>query len=413
MAKARRQNDSTARIESLKVSNFRALQSLELNDLTPFTALLGPNGSGKTTVFDVFNFLSECFQKGLRSAWDSRGRAREIKTRDQNGPVVFEIKYRERKGDPLMSYHLALDEIKGKVVVEKEWLAWRREGYGKPFRFLEYSRGIGKVASGDLPDAQDTRIPSPLTSPDLLAVNAIGQMAEHPRVAALRNFITDWHVSYLSINDTRELQDAGPQERLSKSGGNLANVIQYFSENHPKRLEHIFDRLRERVPRVGVALSEPQDDGRLLLQIKDAPFARPILARFASDGTLKLLAYLILLHDAEPPQFIGIEEPENFLHPKLLPILAEECRAAAESSQVLVTTHSPFFVNAMQPDEVRVLYRNKRGYTESVRAVDCEGVTEQMEQGAQLGELWMEDFIGAGNPLVNGGMPRQKRKGAR
>ena len=57
-------------------------------------------------------------------------------------------------------------------------------------------------------------------------------------------------------------------------------------------------------------------DGRLLLQLKDAPFEKPILAKFASDGTLKLLAYLIVLYDPEPPKLIGIEEPENHLHPK-------------------------------------------------------------------------------------------------
>ena len=62
-------------------------------------------------------------------------------------------------------------------------------------------------------------------------------------------------------------------------------------------------------------------------RIKDAPFDNPVLARFASDGTLKMLAYLVLLHDPEPPPFIGIEEPENFLHPRLLSELAEECRA--------------------------------------------------------------------------------------
>ena len=60
-------------------------------------------------------------------------------------------------------------------------------------------------------------------------------------------------------------------------------------------------------------------DGRLLLQIKDAPFSHPVMARFASDGTLKMLAYLVLLYDPAPPPFIGIEEPENFLHPRLLP----------------------------------------------------------------------------------------------
>ncbi len=76
-------------------------------------------------------------------------------------------------------------------------------------------------------------------------------------------------------------------------------------------------------------------DGRLRLRIKDAPFDEPILARFASEGTLKLLAYLVLLNDPIPPRFIGIEEPENFLHPRLMYSLAEDFRTASERSRIL------------------------------------------------------------------------------
>ena len=140
-------------------------------------------------------------------------------------------------------------------------------------------------------------------------------------------------------------------------------------------------------------------DGRLLLQIKDAPFSHPVMARFASDGTLKMLAYLVLLYDPAPPPFIGIEEPENFLHPRLLPELAEECRAAAERTQLLVTTHSPFFLNALRADEVRVLWRDEQGYTHSERAVDRRGVSEFTTEGALLGDLWMEGHLGVGDPL--------------
>lgn len=134
-------------------------------------------------------------------------------------------------------------------------------------------------------------------------------------------------------------------------------------------------------------------DGRLLLQIKDAPFNHPVLAKFASDGTLKMLCYLVLLYDPKPPPCIGIEEPENFLHPRLLLDLAQECRAASSRTQLLVTTHSPFFLNALRPNEVRVLWRDERGYTQTQRAVDLPGVSEFVQHGALLGQLWMEGQI--------------------
>ncbi len=394
-----------ARIEYLKVQNFRALRSVEFKKLTPLTVLLGPNGSGKSTLFDVFAFLAECFDSGLRRAWDRRGQARELKTRGSSGAVTIEIKYRERPKTPLITYHLSVEEHRGAPIVEHEWLGWTRGTGGKPFRFLEYRSGSGLAVSGEEPDAQAQRVEIPLRSPDLLAVNALGQFQEHPRVAALRDFIRGWYVSYLAADSARSQPEAGPHERLSKTGDNLANVIQYLGEQHEDRLEHIFLSLRQHVPRIDRVSAETMADGRLLLQIKDTPFQDPMLARFASDGTLKLLAYLVLMHDPTPPPFIGMEEPENFLHPRLLSGLAEECRAASERTQLLVTTHSPFFLDALRPDEVRVLWRDEHGHTRTQRVGDLRGVGEFLEEGATLGSLWIEGHFGVGDPLTAQGAP--------
>lgn len=406
MIERSKQSPSPPRIESLKVKNFRALYDIELRKITPLTVLLGPNGSGKSTIFDVFGFLAECFDQGLRRAWDKRGRGKELRTRGSTGPITIELKYREKPDAPLITYHLAIDEEGRSPVVAEEWLEWKRgKQHGRPFRFLHYQRGEGTAISGEQPDETETRISAPLTGPDLIAVNSLGQFAGHPRVAALRDFIKSWYVSYLSVADVRGLPEAGPQERLSRTGDNLPNVIQYLKEQHQERLEKIFQALRSRVPRIESVFAEPMQDGRLLLQIKDAPFDQPVLARFVSDGTLKMLAYLLVLYDPDPPKFIGIEEPENFLHPRLLPELAEECRAASERTQLLVTTHSPFFLNAIRSEEVRILYRDERGYSKVVRASDLQGVNEFVNAGGAMGDLWMEGHFGLGDPKTNFGAP--------
>ena len=399
------------RIERLKVRNFRALRDVELTHLTPLTVLLGANGSGKSTLFDVFAFMAECFEGGLRRAWEKRGRARELKSRGGKGPVLIEIAYREQPRSPLITYHLEVDEVNARPVVVVEWLRWKRGRHGQPFRFLDYADGTGRVISGELPDARDERIEVPLSSPDTLAVNALGQLAENPRVVALRDFVMGWHVSYLSSEDARGQPEAGPQERLSKTGDNLANVIQYLSEEHPGRLESIFDRLRDRVPKIQDVTAGPMPDGRLLLQIRDAPFADPVMARFASDGTLKMLAYLMLMNDPNPPPFIGIEEPENFLYPRLLYGLAEECRCAAEATQILVTTHSPFFLDALRPDEVQMLLRDEAGYTRCHALDRNEKVKAFIGAGAQLGDLWMEGHFGMEDQLTEGRTPVRGRGG--
>ncbi|NCR07024.1 MAG: AAA family ATPase [Microcystis aeruginosa LG13-11] len=392
--------NSIPRIENLRVQNYRALQDLELKKITPLTVFLGPNGSGKSTIFDVFAFLSECFTVGLRKAWDRRGRFKELRTRGQEGYIIIELKYTETLASPLITYHLAINEANNRPYVAEEWLQWRRGPKGKPFRFLDFKEGEGIVISGENPQEKDERISERLDSPEFLAVSTLGQLAKHPRVSALRRFITSWYLSYLTADNTRNQPEAGAQERLSPTGDNLPNVIQYLKEDHPQRLESILQTLSRRIPRLEKVEASIMPNGQLLLQIKDAPFPSPILAKFASDGTLKMLAYLTILYDPSPPQLVGIEEPENHLHPRLLPELAEECRAATAGTQLMVTTHSPFFVDGLKPEEVWVLYRDEKGFTQAKRTSEMQGVKKFIQNGALLGQLWMEDYFDVGNPII-------------
>jgi predicted ATPase len=166
--------------------------------------------------------------------------------------------------------------------------------------------------------------------------------------------------------------------------------------------------LTRRVPQLQKVFSEPMPSGHLLLRIKDAPFEDPILAKFASDGTLKMLAYLIVLYDPAPSPFIGLEEPENQLHPRLLYELGEECRSATARTQMLVTTHSPFFLNAMQPEEVRILFRDELGFTQTKQVSTIQGIQEFVNEGATLGNLWMENQFGVGDPLTRPEMTRSR-----
>ena len=237
-------------IESLRVKNYRALRDIELKQLKPLSVLLGANGSGKSTLFDVFAFLAECFTDGLRRAWDKRGRFKELRSRGCDGPIEFELKYREEPGTPIITYHLSIGEDTEGPFVETEWLQWRPSSRGKHIRFLDFHRGVGSVIAGETPDEENEQINEQLDDPSGLAVNMFGQLTRHPRVSALRRFITDWHLSYLSTDATRQATDDGPQKRLSATGDNLPNVIQYLQERYPERLEKIISILSNRVPRL-------------------------------------------------------------------------------------------------------------------------------------------------------------------
>ena len=394
-------------IESLRVRNYRALRDVELKGITSLSVFLGPNGSGKSTLFDVFAFLTECFTDGLRSAWAKRERFKELRTRGSDGPIEFELKYREIPKTPLITYHLTIDEDTKGPCVKAEWLQWRWGSRGRSFRFLDFREGAGHVTAGETPTEGNERIEEQLDDPSILAISRFGHSALHPRVSALYRFVTGWHFSDLSADATRGIAEAGPQEKLSKTGDNLPNVIQYLKERYPERLEKILLILSEWVPCLEKVDTELVMDGRLLLQIKDAPFEKPISAKFASDGMLKMLSYLTLLYAPDPPQLIGVEEPENYLHPRLLNGLVEEYSEASRISQLMITTHSPHFVNELSAEEVWVLYRDRQGFTVCKRASEMLGINDFLAAGSKLGYLWMEGFFEVGDPLTNAGGPKR------
>ena len=116
-----------------------------------------------------------------------------------------------------------------------------------------------------------------------------------------------------------------------------------------------------------------------------------------SDGTLKVFAYLLMLEDPEPPPFICIEDPENGLYHKLLEILAEEFRSHATgrrtAPQIFVTTHQPYFVDALTPDETWILEKGSDGFSTIYRASNDNVVGAMVDEGLPLGGLWYSDYL--------------------
>ena len=393
------------RIESLRIRNYRVLGDVQLKKLTPLTVLIGPNGSGKSTIFDAFAFLSECVSTGLAGAMAQRGGMRDLRSRGRSGEISFELKYREHRGKeagPLITYQLDIGEESGQPIVERERLSWTpRRRQGRPRFVLDYQRGDGHAIQGMDPEREGERVSQPLASPDLLALGTLGQFRQHPHAAGLRTFITGWYLSYLAVPWLSRRRESVPAVRLSAAGDNLPNVLQYLWQTDEARLRAIFDDLAKQVPQLEQVTSEELRDGTLLLQLKDKAFNEPILARFASDGTLKLLAYLILLSDPDPPPLIGIEEPENFVHPALLIRLAERCQMAADRSQLLVTSHAPRFLDALEPPQVRVLHRGKDGFTQVRTAADIPGVQEYLFAGGLLGNAWEQRMLDLPSGLVH------------
>lgn len=426
-----------AKIEGIRVRNFRALRDVTLGrlwnlqenePLTPMTAVIGKNGVGKSTLFDAFGFLADCLKSGVEEACDLRGRGGFSRTCSQSkeGPIEFEVYYKEDRNARPITYELSIAlDVHGRPYVQKERLRQRRRGQrrGWPFSFLVLNEGKGVAWSGeqsgvneeedpldllgliesikrgdDIEESRETEVVE-LDDKRKLGIATLGSLKQHPRISAFRRFIEGWYLSYFTPDAARSLPLAGPQKHLNIHGDNLGNVVQFMEREHAKKFQSILDRIAEKIPGVNQIDTKPTDDGRLLLRFNDKGFKDPFYAQQMSDGTLKVFAYLLLLDDPTPPPFLCIEEPENGLYHKLLETLAEEFRIHANGqktgSQIFITTHQPYFVNALKPEEVWVLEKGDDGFSTIRRASDTPVVSHMVEEGLPLGGLWYSDYLDA------------------
>ena len=392
------------KIVSVKLRNFKAFQNLELRNLPELAIFVGANGAGKTTLFDVFGFLSDALKNNVRQALSKRGGFKEVITRGQLGPIEIELQFRLEIAETnrLVTYKLAIGEDKGKAIVEREVLSYKRGAYGSPYRFLDFSKGSGYAITNeedfDKPDEELGREEQKLGSPDILAIKGLGQFDKFKAASAFRNFIENWHVSDFHIADARPSREAGYAEHLSTTGENLPLVAQYMFENHQELFNEVLEKMKRRVPGVSNVVAEPTVDGRIVLRFQDGSFKDPFIANFVSDGTIKMFAYLLLLHDPHPHPLLCIEEPENQLYPNLLIELLDEFRLYTRNGgQVFISSHSPDLLNGAKPEEVYWLAKDK-GYTTINRASERPEIVVLYEEGDKLGYLWKENYFTGSNP---------------
>ena len=437
-----------ARIEGFNIKNYGVLKDVTLGKLwntqrsrplTPMTVVIGRNGTGKSTLFDAFGFLADCLKLGVEEACDARGRGgfERIRSQGSEEPIEFQIYYRQDSRSRPITYELAIDaDHTGRPYVTQERLRQRRSGQrrGRPFSFLWLVEGEGVAWKGQelAPRSDDEivddegsdtsfrsvflRLIAELVSETnteesreteaielqdkrRLGIATLGALKQHPRISAFREFIEGWHLSYFTPDAARGLPLAGPQRHLNAHGDNLGNVVQFMEREHPERFKRILERIAGKIPGISSIETETSPDRRLLLRFNDRGFKDPFYVQQMSDGTLKIFAYLLLLEDPAPPPFICIEEPENGLYHKLLEILADEFRTNAtdrrSSPQIFVTTHQPYFVDALSPEETWILEKDLDGFSKIRRASDDAIVRAMVEEELPLGGLWYSDFLDA------------------
>jgi predicted ATPase len=388
-------------IETIEIKNYRLFRSVKLDRVPRLCVLVGANGTGKSTLFDVFSFLKDALSMNVGKALAKRGGYREVATRGHSDePICLTLQFRlEITGrERLVTYLLEIAVGKdGRPIVEREVLRYKRGSYGAPFRFLDFSRGSGYAINNEedfsKPDEQLTREEQELDAPDILAIKGLGQFERFKAASAFRLMIENWHISDFHVSEARPSQEDGYAEHLSTRGDNLPLVANYLFEHHRDRFDRVLQRMQRRVPGISVVEPRQTEDGRLVLRFQDGSFKDPFIARYVSDGTIKMFAYLILLNDPKPYPLLAVEEPENQLYPELLAELAEEFRDyAGRGGQVFISTHSPDFLNALTLDEIYCL-RKDHGFTTVTRAGDSENLRALVEAGDLPGALWKQRLL--------------------
>ena len=298
-----------AKIEGIRFKNYRVLKDVTLGKLwstphirplTPMTAVIGKNGVGKSCLLDAFGFLSDCLKLGVQEACDARGRGgfERILSQGADGPIEFEVYYREERNARPITYELNIDmDNSGRPYVSSERLRQRRQGqrHGWPFSFLIMQEGSGFVWKGEAQGKQITKndetdpaiyalIESLQTSKDeesserefielqdkrKLGIATLGALKQHPRISSFRQFIEGWYLSYFTPDAARSLPMAGPQRHLNIHGDNVGNVVQFMAREHPDRFERILESIADKVPGIDRIDTERTSDGRLLLRFNE------------------------------------------------------------------------------------------------------------------------------------------------
>jgi predicted ATPase len=405
------------RLLGIRIKNYRVLADFRLGQveygdgipLPRLTCLIGPNGSGKSTVLDAFGFVADCLLEGVEAACDkpSRGGFERLRTQGTTGPIEFELFFEADDPQRPIVYALSVDLVKSVPRVVKETLRQRQQGSvrGRLYHFLLLNNGNGKVWKGQAVDVRASTKDSQrinLADQDKLGIGTLGNLAEHPRIVRIRAYIEQWYLSYFVPEAARILPAAGAQRWLDRTGSNVGNVLQYYKRQHPNEFRAILKRLAKAIPGLKKITPQVSKDNRLLLRFDEQGYKDPFFAQSMSDGTLKMVAYAVLLEDPSPRPFIGIEEPENGLYVRLVERLAAQfaTRAANDKlpTQVLVTTHSPYFVDGLKPEQVWLVRKDAKGHAVANRAADTETIVSLVGEGLPLGSLWYSKYMDDGAP---------------
>lgn len=407
------------KILGIAIKNYGSLRDIKMgklfsdrnsDELGNMVAIIGPSGNGKSTIADAFGFISDCIFSDVETACDEKNRGGFDQLISQCGAkdIRFEIYYKESQNSRPITYELTISKDKNdRPYVKEERLRQRRAGnsYGWPLSFLHLVDGKGYAfegAEGGQVDDEGnetvgTKVAVELSESRTLGIVTLGVMKQYSRIEKFLSFLKSWYLCYFTPDAARQLQTASPSPYLNKTGSNINNVAQYMYRENSDEFKKILLDIQDKIPNIERIEPVKLPNGQMVLEFFQKGFSEPFFSPRMSDGTLKLFAYYLLLHERNPRQLVFVEEPENGLYHKYLASLAIEMKrnvGKGYAKQLFVTTHSPFFVNALTPKQVWVLEKGEDGFSKIRRASEYDFVNDLTSEGASVGDLWYSEYFG-------------------
>jgi predicted ATPase len=369
------------RIDTIELSGYRPFSafSAQPRDLT---VIIGANASGKSSLFDFLRFLSYSASNPLPPEIDPRSAGRRLF--HINGPELIDLALIvDVGGTKRLRYEVEIHGPVGVPKVVRERLATTdpvSDSGREPFVFLSFHNGRGVV--GD-PAERKRKRPDWTVAPNELAL----RRALDPTLVILSRFqafVTAWRFYCgFDVSTTATMRRPVPSEpspTLAEDGSNLSAVLFSLASEHPDTWGELETLLRSAIPGfLSMAVKPRGGPGTVMGVWREDGLKDELTLADLSDGTLRLLCWATLCLSPNIPPLICIDEPELGLHPRVLPVLAGVLRMAAARSQILVATHSPYFLSQFKLDEIAVM-KKEDGKAVFRRPATSKALREEIEE---------------------------------
>jgi predicted ATPase len=189
----------------------------------------------------------------------------------------------------------------------------------------------------------------------------------------------------------RQKVKIGKVTKLNSDGSNLSAAIHFLRNKDREAYEELESLLKSAVPEIKYLETPPTEQGEANLEIVEENLNKRIDLSEMSDGILWLLAHIYVFLSPKPPSLVCFEEPSSFVHPRILQILVNIFKSV--DAQVIVTTHNPFFVNLVEPEDL-IIFEKVEGKTRCKRIENPEEMKKRIIKDIPLGEIWYSGEIG-------------------